>query len=240
MIRLAPSTIGNFLLTSVLVLAGCQGSGTGSSAQALSLAEVESSVASGPTLVEVKLDADHHASAIEIEPSHDESISARVVSVDAAGSVALEGGFQVRFDGATRFRTAGSSDAGSAAWLAEIEASLASGTPAYVRASRPLSATPSDPSALDFLADDLRVEDDRGTIKLELLVDADNLQVDGQSGTITLMSHEVSVDDSTELWDGDEDGDELENEAADDNGVDAPGADDNGVDAPASDDNGGA
>ncbi|MCC6525232.1 MAG: hypothetical protein IT373_21445 [Polyangiaceae bacterium] len=217
-------------------MVGCQGApgGVGTAAQALTAPELAATLAGGAQRIEIKLDASMHAIEVELEPGHgEEHVEGRVVAVDAAGSVTLDlDGLVVAFDAATRLRDASGADATAAAWVATLEGALASGTPVFARASRPLPAVPAAPGDATFVARDLRLEGALDDAKIELLVDADNFTLSADGGTFEVLGELVHVSAETELWSDDVDG-EGSDDAADD-GPDP--ADDHGGGTGGSDD----
>jgi len=89
-------------------------------------------------------------------------------------------------------------------------------------------AAPRDPHDATFTANDLRIEDDDET-ELELLVDADNFELQGGGGQFTVLGRALDVSGSTQIWSEDVD-----------DGADDPPGDDNGgaEDDPPGDDHG--
>lgn len=201
MTRRIPQTA---LLLSLLTLAtacGGEGSSRYASAQPISLAELDGSLAAGPMLVEIELlpgtlDAREIHSEIGED---DEKIESTVASIDAAaGTLTLDlGGLVIAYDDSTRFRTESDSDVPRGSW----EAAVSAGTFVEIRRDRVAVAQ----SALDasFSAADLRIADEVDEPTLELVIDQDNLEVTGESTAILhLLGLDIAISSSTELFEG--------------------------------------
>ncbi len=116
---------------------------------------------------------------IEVEPDDaEEKIVSRVTAMNTTdGTLTLElGGFVVSYNSSSRFRTESSSNVSRSAWEALIAAELSGGRRPSIEARRDQPATPQAPTVATFTAEDLRLTNEIDDAKIEVLVDADNLE----------------------------------------------------------------
>lgn len=185
------------LLATITLLTGCAGDGatgpsqTPSFSQVLSFSEFESTLASGPRRLEIKLNPGGlTAREVDVEPDDaEEKIVSEVTAIDPAqGTVTLSlGGLRVSYGSGTRFRTPSSSRVTRAEWEAAIQAALEAGQKPPVEARRDQPATPQAPGDASFLALDLRIADRTDEPQLEVLVDDDNLEANASPPPLAIL-----------------------------------------------------
>jgi hypothetical protein len=150
----------------------------------LSLPELQQSASAAAVRVEVKLrSAEAPLVAREVERAdadavtENEKIESRVTAADDQGLTLALGGLRVGFDAATRFRTEGGESLTQAEFLARLQAALTAGRQPAVEAERAAPAQPQAPEDASFVASELEIDDEASEPKLEINIDADNLQL---------------------------------------------------------------
>jgi hypothetical protein len=203
--------LGALMLLAPLAAACSDSTGPGAGLPgALSLDQLDSTVATGPTRLEVKL-VSGSLTAREVHVEGDdleEKIVSRVSAIDpAAGTITLTlGGLVVHYGSSTRFRTPSESRVERAAWEAAIASALSAGNQPPIEARRDAPGTPQDPADPSFTAKDLRLADRAGAPKLEIYVDGDNfVTVDNppEIARLMVLGLAISITTSTELMDDD-------------------------------------
>lgn len=148
--------------------------------QPLSLAQFASEV-DGTARVEIEFTtpAGLVAREIEVEPDDaEEKLVSRIIAIDAAtGRVTLElGDFVVSYSSSTRFRTPTNGNVSRATWETLVTSELNQGRRPPVEARRNPPASPQAPTVSTFTAADLRIVESFDDAKIEVYVDADNLE----------------------------------------------------------------
>lgn len=172
------------------VLAGCSDSVMAPSAgggfptqfaQSITLSELDSLLADGPTRVEIKLvNGSLVAREVEVKEAEDlrdeEEIESRITAIDPAGTVTLAlGGLVVDFDANTEFEADDDSHLTMQEFITRVQDALAAGENPPVEAKRHPSDAPQDPDDATFLASELELDDEADEDEIEINVDGDNL-----------------------------------------------------------------
>ena len=148
--------------------------------QTLSMSQFDSALGTGTTRIQITLlSGGLVAREVEVEPDDaEEKIVSAATAIDPVeGTLTLElGGLTLRYGASTRFRTATESQVTRSEWEASIQAALAGGQRPPIEARRNPPASPQAPSDPAFVAADLRLADQPGDPKIEIYVDADNLE----------------------------------------------------------------
>lgn len=206
------SAIAMTALSASALLAACSGDSTGPGAAAptssprISLTQLDSSLTSGATRIEIKLLAGGlTAREVHVEMDNaEEKITSQVTAIDpAAGTVTLAlGGMTVSYNGSTRFRTPSRSRVTRAEWETAIAGALAAGSQPPIEARRNPPAQPQAPSDAAFQALDLRLKDRTDTPAIEAYVDSDNLvsvAAPPPVAILTVFNLPIEITRSTEL-----------------------------------------
>ena len=172
------------------LFAGCSGDnvtgpGTGGGlptqfSRAITLTELDSILASGPTRVEIKLiNGSLVAREVEVKEAGDlrdkEEIESRITAIDPAGNVTLAlGGLVVDFDGGTDFEAEDGQHLTMQEFVTRVQDALAAGQNPPVEAKRNPADTPQDPGDATFLASKLELDDEADEDEIEINVDGDN------------------------------------------------------------------
>ena len=202
-------------IAGVPALAACSDSTSPSSplGVALSVGQLDSTIATGPTRIEIQLPAGSmNAREVHVEAEDlEEKITSTITAIDpVAGTVTLElGGLVVSYTDGTRFRTRSESHATRAAFETAVATALAAGGTPAVEARRNAPAQPQAPTDPSFTATDLRLADRNRGNKLEVYVDSDNYSTAVTApvlATLTVFNLAVNITDATELSDDDQPG----------------------------------
>ena len=169
----------------LIALSACSDSTgpTSSSAQfgePLTLAQFETQV-NGTARIEIEFTTATGLTAreIEVEPDDaEEKFVSRATAINTtAGTLTLElGGFEVTYNSSTRFRTPSNSNVARASWEGQIAAELTAGRRPPIEVRRNQPASPQAPTVATFTAADLRIVGSLDDAKIEVYVDADNIE----------------------------------------------------------------
>lgn len=202
-------------IAGVPALAACSDSTSPSSplGVALSVGQLDSTIATGPTRIEIQLPAGSmNAREVHVEAEDmEEKITSTITALDpVAGTVTLElGGLVVSYTDGTRFRTRSESHATRAAFETAVASALAAGGTPAIEARRNAPAQPQAPTDPSFTANDLRLADRNRGNKLEVYVDSDNYSTAVTApvlATLTVFNLTVNITDATQLSDDDQPG----------------------------------
>jgi hypothetical protein len=192
------SSVTTFVLAtfSLTAIAACSSDSSGPSAPpatagALTISQFDSALSAGTYRIEVTLFPDGLvAREVEVEPDDaEEKIESAATAIDPVqGAITLElGGLTVSYAAGTRFRTPGERRVSRTAWEAAIQSSLAAGRRPPVEARRNGPASPQAPSDPAFTAADLRIAGEQARPKIEIYVDADNLETNASPPAVAIL-----------------------------------------------------
>lgn len=159
---------------------GAGGGLTTQFSRAITLSELDSILASGPTRVEIKLiNGSLVAREVEVKEAEDlrdeEKIESRITAIDPAGNVTLAlGGLVVDFDAGTEFKVEHGDRLTMQEFVTRVQDALAAGENPPVEAKRNPADTPQDPGDATFLATKLELDDEADEDEMEINVDGDN------------------------------------------------------------------
>lgn len=168
---------------------------TASFSEAITLPELQESASSAAVRVEVKLQSEaaplvareiERADADDVEKR--EKVEGRVTAADAQGITLALGGLRIGFDAGTRFRSESGDSLSQEEFLTLLQTALAEGGEPAVEAEREPPAEPQAPNDAAFVASELEIDDEASEPKLELNIDADNLQVDAATPTQAVLT----------------------------------------------------
>ncbi|HEU4994911.1 MAG TPA: hypothetical protein VFT29_08825 [Gemmatimonadaceae bacterium] len=159
--------------------------------QAVSLNDLETAL-DGATFVKIAFTTPTGlvARQIEVEADQDdETIASRVTAINTVDeTVTLElGGLVVRYTSNTRFRTPTSSDVALVLWEQFVQNEISNGRNPPIEARRHLPLRPRAPTIALFTATDLRITNDLDEARIEVLVDADNLEQATSSPSLAIL-----------------------------------------------------
>jgi hypothetical protein len=167
---------------------------------------IDSALGTGTSRIEIHLvPGELVAREVHVEADdQEEKIVSQVTAIDPAeGTLALDlGGLTISYGAGTRFRTESESHESRSAWEAAVESELAAGRRPLIEARRNPPASPQAPDDPSFTATDLRLENDTDEPRVEIYLDADNLEsVSGTSAVLRVLGLSIAVNGSTRLGD---------------------------------------
>jgi hypothetical protein len=143
-------------------------------------AAVDSALDTGSGRIEIELfPGELVAREVHVEADdQEEKIVSSVTAIDPGqGTITLElGGLTVSYGSGTRFRIDDESHESRTVWEAVVQGELAAGRRPLIEARRNPAGSPQAPHDPAFTAADLRLENDGDEPKIEIYVDADNLE----------------------------------------------------------------
>ena len=206
--------VSGLVITASAVLGACGSDATGPGSNnppsqfgtALTINQFDSTLGTGSTRIEIKLlSGGLVAREVHVEADdNEEKFVSRVAAIDpVAGTVTLTmGGMVISYGSGTRFRTPSDSRVSRSEWEAAISAALNAGQQPPIEARRNQPAAPQAPTDASFTANDLRLEDRADEPKIEVYVDADNLQSVASPppvAILTVFNLPIEITSSTEL-----------------------------------------
>ena len=168
-------------------------------------AAVDSALGTGRSRIEIELfPGELVAREVHLEADDlEEKIVSKVTAIDPGqGTITLElGGLAVSYGSGTRFRTDDESQESRTAWEAAVQGEIAAGRRPLIEARRNPAGSPQAPDDPAFTAADLRLESDGDEPKIEIYVDADNLEsVSGASlAVLRVLGLVIEVNGRTQL-----------------------------------------
>jgi hypothetical protein len=202
-------------LMATTILTGCASDAIGPGTQPgsttpLSVSAFDVRLSSGPTRIELQLQAGSPlvAREVEVEPDDaEERLVAKVTAIDAtAGTVTLDlDGLVVHYGIGTRFRTPSNSHVSQSDWVAAIETALGANQTPQIEARRANPATPQAPDDPSFTANDLRLSDQNENRQIEIYVDGDNFTTT-PTPVLTVLGLSIGIAEDTDLHERHDDG----------------------------------
>lgn len=191
----------------------------------ISLAQLQQSLADGPTRVEIKLAPVEQVSGpllareVELktadELAHHEEIESRVIGVEIngrSGTVVLKlGGLRIDFDETSAFKADDSQKLTFDEFVARLQTELQSGQPP-IEVKRPAPSTPQDPTDETFFATQLELDDEADEPEIDINVDGDNFASAAPDGQIQVLGLEIEVRSSTGETELEEENDDVDAE----------------------------
>ena len=167
---------------------------------------IDSALGVGTSRIEIHLiPGELVAREVHVEADdQEEKIVSQVTAIDPAqGTITLDlGGLTISYGAGTRFRTESESHESRSAWEAAVASELAAGRRPLIEARRNSPASPQAPDDPSFTATDLRLEDGTDEPRIEIYLDADNLEsVSEASAVLRVLGLSIAVNGSTRLAD---------------------------------------
>ena len=174
--------------------------------QPLSVSQFDSTLASGPARIEIKLlpgglvaREDH----VEPDDAEEKLVSGVTAINTAAGTITLAlGGMTVSYGAGTRFRTPSNSRVTRVEWESVITDAIGHGQQPPIEARRNPGAIPQAPTDPSFAAMDLRLASQSDEPSIEAYVDSDNIEIVAAPPPVAILrvfNLPVQITNSTQL-----------------------------------------